>query len=171
MVRMPRSTPKWPKAAGIEINVNVTPAESFWDDVWLKKPLLTSAWSMRPAGEGLAYPYRAISDVNETHWKRQDYDDLLTKANCDTVDTAERDQALSGRGKLLADEGGVIVPIVRSPGAGAAQGLHWLHPACAELQSELRRYLLREVARAILLPGPSSSRRAGQDGRSWRCRF
>ena len=34
------------KAAGIEINVNVTPAESYWDDVWLKKPLLTSAWYM-----------------------------------------------------------------------------------------------------------------------------
>jgi peptide/nickel transport system substrate-binding protein len=110
MVRMAQVYAEMAKAAGIEINVNVTPAESFWDDVWLKKPLLTSAWSMRPAGEGLAYPYRTISDVNETHWKRQDYDDLLTKANA-TVDTAERIKLYQAAGKLLADEGGVIVPM------------------------------------------------------------
>ena len=72
------------KAAGIEINVNVTPAESYWDDVWLKKPLLTSAWYMRPAGEAFAYAYRSGSDSNETHWKRQDYDDLLTQAGATT---------------------------------------------------------------------------------------
>ena len=45
------------KPAGFDINVVVTPAESFWDDVWLKKPIVTSAWSMRPPGEGLAVAY------------------------------------------------------------------------------------------------------------------
>jgi peptide/nickel transport system substrate-binding protein len=90
--------------------VQVTPPDSYWDDVWLKKPFLTSAWSMRPAGEGLAYPYRSISDVNETHWKRQDYDDLLTKANT-TVAEAERLKLYQQAGKPLAEEGGVIIPM------------------------------------------------------------
>ena len=54
MVRMAQVYAEMAKAAGIDINVIVTPAESFWDDVWLKKSIVTSAWSMRPPGEGLA---------------------------------------------------------------------------------------------------------------------
>lgn len=110
MVRMAQVYAEMAKSAGIEVNVNVTPPESYWDDVWLKKPILTSAWSMRPAGEGLAYPYRSISDVNETHWKRQDFDDLLTKANT-TVDVEERTKIYQAAGKLLSEEGGVIIPM------------------------------------------------------------
>ena len=110
MVRMAQAYAEMAKEAGIDINVIVTPAESFWDDVWLKKPFLTSAWSMRPAGEGLAYPYLTTSDVNETHWKRQDFDDLLQKANT-TVDVAERNKVYQQAAKLLADEGGVIIPM------------------------------------------------------------
>ena len=46
--------------AGIVVNVISTPAESFWDDVWLKQPFVTSAWSRRPVGiaEGMAYTCR-----------------------------------------------------------------------------------------------------------------
>jgi peptide/nickel transport system substrate-binding protein len=110
MVRMSQVYAEMAKAAGIEINVNVTPAESYWDDVWLKKPLLTSAWYMRPAGEALAYAYRSGSDSNETHWKRQDYDDLLTQASA-TSDPAERAKLYQAAGKLLADEGGVVIPM------------------------------------------------------------
>ena len=51
------------KAAGFDINVVVTPADSFWDDVWLKKPIVTSAWSMRPPGEGLAVAYIADREM------------------------------------------------------------------------------------------------------------
>ncbi len=110
MVRMARAYAEMAGAAGIDINVNVTPAESYWDDVWLKKPLLTSAWSMRTPGEGLAYAYRSSSDSNETHWKRQDYDDLLTKASA-TADPAERGKLYQAAGRLLAEEGGVIIPL------------------------------------------------------------
>jgi peptide/nickel transport system substrate-binding protein len=110
MVRTAQVYAQMAKAAGIQITVNVTPAESYWDDVWLKKPLVTSSWSMRPASEGLSYPYGSNSDVNETHWKRQDYDALLAQAEA-TVNAAERTKLYQAAGRLLAAEGGVIIPM------------------------------------------------------------
>ena len=110
MVRMAQAYAEMAKGAGIEVNVNIAPAETYWDDVWLKKPLLTSSWFLRPPSDALGYPYRSTSDSNETHWKRQDYDDLLTKANA-TANPAERSKLYQAAGKLLAEEGGVIIPL------------------------------------------------------------
>jgi peptide/nickel transport system substrate-binding protein len=108
--RMTEAYAEMAKEAGIEVTVNKVPPDSYWDDTWLKKSFLTSAWSMRPPGEGLAYPYRAISDVNETHWKRADFDDLLTKASTALTDD-ERTKYYKDAQKLLAEEGGVIIPM------------------------------------------------------------
>ncbi len=110
MVRMAQVYAEQAKAAGIEINVIVTPAESFWDNVWLQKPIVTSAWSMRPPGEGLAVAYVQDAKWKETHWERLDYDALLAKANA-TVDEAERLKLFQQTGELLATEGGLILPM------------------------------------------------------------
>jgi peptide/nickel transport system substrate-binding protein len=110
MVRMAQVFAEMAKPAGININVIVTPAESFWDEVWLKKSIVTSAWSMRPPGEGLAVAYTQDAKWPETHWKRPDYDALLLKANT-TVDTEERNKLYQEAGRMLAEEGGVIIPM------------------------------------------------------------
>ena len=110
MVRMAQVFAEMAKPAGININVIVTPAESYWDEVWLKKPILTSAWSMRPPGEGLAVAYTKDAKWPETHWVRPEYDELLLKANT-TVDPEERNKLYQQAGKMLAEEGGVIVPM------------------------------------------------------------
>jgi peptide/nickel transport system substrate-binding protein len=110
MVRMAQVYAEMAKPAGIDINVIVTPAESFWDDVWLKQPAVTSAWSMRPPGEGLAVAYTQSAKWKETHWERPDYDALLLKANT-TVDAAERTKLFQQTGELLAKEGGLVLPM------------------------------------------------------------
>jgi peptide/nickel transport system substrate-binding protein len=110
MVRMAEVYAQMAAAAGIQITVNVTPADSYWDDVWLKKPLVTSSWSMRPPVEALSYPFRSSSDVNETHWKNADYDRLLAQADA-TVDAGERLKLYQAAGKLLAEEGGIVIPM------------------------------------------------------------
>jgi peptide/nickel transport system substrate-binding protein len=110
MVRMAQVYARMAAAAGIHITVNVTPAESYWDDVWLKKPLVTSSWSMRPPVAALSYPFRSTSDVNETHWTRDDYDRLLSQAGS-IAEPAERAKVYKAASKLLAEEGGIIVPM------------------------------------------------------------
>ncbi len=110
MVRMAQVFAEMAKPAGFDINVIVTPAASFWDEVWLHKSIVTSAWSMRPPGLGLAVAYTQNAKWKETHWERPDYDALLLKANT-TVDTAARIQLYQQAGKMLADEGGLILPM------------------------------------------------------------
>ena len=110
MVRMAQVYAEMAKPAGFDINVVVTPAESFWDDVWLKRPIVTSAWSMRPPGEGLAVAYTKEAKWPETHWNRPDYDALLLKAST-TVDEAARLDLYEQAGRMLAEEGGVILPM------------------------------------------------------------
>ena len=105
MVRMAQVFAEMAKPAGFDINVVVTPAESFWDDVWLKKPVVTSAWSMRPPGEGLAVAYTQNAKWKETHWERPDYDALLLEANT-TADPAKRVKLHQDVGKLLARKAG-----------------------------------------------------------------
>jgi peptide/nickel transport system substrate-binding protein len=110
MVRMAQVYAEMARPAGIDINVVVTPAESFWDDVWLQKPIVTSAWSMRPPGEGLAVAYVQSAKWKETHWERPDYDELLNTANT-TVDETARLDEFKQAGELLATEGGLILPM------------------------------------------------------------
>jgi peptide/nickel transport system substrate-binding protein len=110
MVRMAQVFAEMAKPAGFNMNVIVTPAESYWDEVWLKKPILTSAWSMRPPGEGLAVAYTQDAKWPETHWVRPEYDALLLKANT-TVDPQERNKLYQQASKMLAEEGGVIIPM------------------------------------------------------------
>jgi len=110
MVKMAQVYAQMAADSGITVNVNVTPAESFWDDVWLKYPFVTSAWSMRPPAEGLSIAYTKDAKWNETHWYRDDYDDLLKKAAV-TPDIAERTKLYQQAQELLAAEGGVIIPM------------------------------------------------------------
>ena len=98
--------------AGIEVNLINTPADSFWDDVWMKRPMHSGTWIARPPQAALSIAYRKEADWNETHWRRDDYDALLDEAG-QTVDTQKRKQLLQDAQRLLADEGGVIIPAFR----------------------------------------------------------
>lgn len=110
MVRMAQAFAEQVRPAGFDINVVVTPAESFWDDVWLNRPIVTSAWSMRPPAEGLAYAYTTDAQYNETHFRRADFDALLAQA-ATTTDPEARLAVYAAAGQMLAEEGGVIIPM------------------------------------------------------------
>ncbi|MEX2647802.1 MAG: ABC transporter substrate-binding protein [Alphaproteobacteria bacterium] len=120
--------------AGITVNVNVTPAESFWDDVWLKKSFVTSGWSVRPPIEGLSVAYTKETDWNETHWKRDDFEALLAQARSE-LDPAKRADILKQAQKLLADEGGVIVAMFVHQIAG-------LRSACSGFEPHAQNFNL-----------------------------
>lgn len=138
MVRMAQVYAEMAKEAGIDINVIVTPADSFWDDTWLKKPILTSAWSMRPPGEGLAVAYTQTAKWKETHWERPDYDALLLKANT-TVDEAERLKVYQQAGEMLAKEGGVIIPMFVHQVIGIRKGCEGYTPLAQNFNLNFER--------------------------------
>ena len=75
--------------AGIKVNIIMSPADSYWNEIWLKRPFITSNWGGRPTAEALSIAYLSKAQFPETHWYRTDYDDLIAKAN-GTVDADER---------------------------------------------------------------------------------
>ena len=89
--------------AGIKVNIIMSPADSYWNEIWLKRPFITSNWGGRPTAEALSIAYLSKAQFPETHWYRQDYDELIAKANA-TVDRGRAAQDLpagakaSGRG-------------------------------------------------------------------------
>jgi peptide/nickel transport system substrate-binding protein len=95
--------------AGIRVELVNTPSESYWDNIWLKKPFITSSWGGRPPAEAFAIAYNCKSAYPETHWCREDFDALLLKASA-TIDPAERTKVYQEAQRIVTEEGGVIVP-------------------------------------------------------------
>jgi peptide/nickel transport system substrate-binding protein len=115
--------------AGINVKLVKTPAGEYWDDIWLKKPFVCSAWSGRAADEALSVAYLSDAQWNETHWKRRDYDALISQARR-TVDDAKRGALYQQAQRLLRDEGGILIPMFPDAiGATRANVAGWsLHP-------------------------------------------
>ena len=70
-------------AAGIRIEVNNADPTTFWDEVWMKKPLTTSYWGGRPANEGLSVQLRSGGDWTESFYNNPRFDELLDLASAE----------------------------------------------------------------------------------------
>jgi peptide/nickel transport system substrate-binding protein len=98
------------KAAGIAINVKNASADSYYSEIWMKKPFITSWWSTsRPIDQLLNQVYRWPSGWNESHWDNADFAGLLDSARKE-ADAAKRKQYYQDAQKLLIEDSGTIVP-------------------------------------------------------------
>lgn len=115
--------------AGIRVKLTKAPAADYWSAVWLKQPFVCSSWSGRGADDALAAPYLSTSDWNETHWKRPEFDALITEARA-TTDAARRTELYGKAQQLLRDDGGAIISVFPDAlGASRANVSGWkLHP-------------------------------------------
>ena len=96
--------------AGIKVNIiNDAPGE-YWDTIWLKQPFAVSNWGLRTTPAALAVAYRKSSKWNETHFFKDDYDALLDKA-ATTLDPVARRKLYQEAGRMIAEDGGVIIPM------------------------------------------------------------
>jgi peptide/nickel transport system substrate-binding protein len=98
------------KKAGISVELRTSPADSYYTDVWIKKPFCTSYWyTGRPVDQLLNQVFRSGSSYNETAWSSSAFGSLLDSARRQT-DAAKRRQLYQDAQKLLVDESGSIVP-------------------------------------------------------------
>lgn len=96
--------------AGIDIEVIREPNDGFWNDVWQKKPFLTSNWGAR-ATEDMIFTtvYYGEAPWNETFWRNKRFDALLLEARTE-LDHARRAEIYGEMQRIVRDEGGAIVP-------------------------------------------------------------
>jgi len=110
MMNMVQAYAQMAAEAGITVNIVSVPAESYWDDTWLKQPFGVSGWTMRSPAEGLAIAYTKDAKWNETHFYNDEYDATL-KAAATELDEGKRNELYKKAQRMLADEGGTILPI------------------------------------------------------------
>ena len=97
------------KPAGIEINVVREPSDSYWSDVWLKKPWCASYWSGRPSIDWFVTTvYAKGAAWNETAWDNARFNELLVAARGET-DQKKRADMYAEMQQLIHDDGGVVV--------------------------------------------------------------
>ncbi len=99
------------KACGIEIEVVREADDSYWDNVWLKKPWCGGYWGGRPTEDWIfSQIYSAGADWNETHWNNARFNELLLIARSE-LDTAKRREMYVEMQQLVSEDGGALIPM------------------------------------------------------------
>jgi len=96
--------------AGINVKVTRTPEDTFWSEIWMQKPFHSSSWSGRPCDEALFIAYHSEATWNETHFYREDFDDLIEGARM-AMDPDRRSELYQKAQQLLSQEGGTLIPM------------------------------------------------------------
>src|SRR5690606_16292915 len=68
------------KDAGIRVNLVMTAADGYWDDVWMQEPMFVTGWGQRPAAQILPEAFRSDAAWNESYYKDPAFDALLDTA-------------------------------------------------------------------------------------------
>lgn len=95
--------------AGIDVTVNRAPADGYWSDIWLKHPWCFVYWNGRPTIDWmLSTSYVSTSSWNDTYFKNDRFDSLLTMARAEADETKRRAMYHEAQ-ELLHNEGGTTV--------------------------------------------------------------
>ncbi|MET9911399.1 ABC transporter substrate-binding protein [Streptomyces sp. NPDC006476] len=99
------------KRAGIRIRVKTAAADSYYTQIWMKKPLMATYWyTGRPVDQLFTQIFRSGSSYNETAWSDKEFDAVLDRARAETDDTKRRE--LYGEAQtLVIEKGGAMTPM------------------------------------------------------------
>jgi len=124
--------------AGINVDIQQTPSDGYWNDIWLKEPFCVSSWGERQADQVLNELYRTGADWNETAWSSPEFEKLLDDARRE-LDFEKRKAIYQQAQQMLADEGGSIIPVF-------ASSLRAMHTRVKGITAESRTYNWAKVA-------------------------
>ncbi|MGH3993807.1 MAG: ABC transporter substrate-binding protein, partial [Pseudonocardiaceae bacterium] len=99
--------------AGIDLELDVRPADSYWEEAWLKVPMFVSAWIARPTAAMLRLLFLSKSSSNETHWGGQEWDKRFFEAQ-GTLDPEARGGLYQKLQSEIVDQGGYLVPYMHA---------------------------------------------------------
>jgi peptide/nickel transport system substrate-binding protein len=97
------------RKAGIRVNVVNSPAATYWDQIWLKKPFITDDWVRRHVSVMLPLAFSRTAPWNETKFQSEEFDSLVVKA-AQTVDARTQRELYAQALRLLQDKSGAISP-------------------------------------------------------------
>jgi peptide/nickel transport system substrate-binding protein len=96
---------------GINIKVNKTPRDAYWDNVWMKAPWCASYYNGGTVEDYIfSLVYASDASWNESHWKSERFDTLLKQARGELNDSRRCDMYREMQ-KIVRDEGGSVIPV------------------------------------------------------------
>ncbi|WP_299738632.1 ABC transporter substrate-binding protein [uncultured Roseobacter sp.] len=99
------------QAAGIPLEIKREPNDGYWSEVWNVQPFCASYWGGRPVQDQMySTAYLSTADWNDTRFKVPEFDEMLLAARAE-IDEAKRKDIYSKMGRMLRDEGGLILPM------------------------------------------------------------
>ncbi|MDX6348550.1 MAG: peptide/nickel transport system substrate-binding protein [Streptomyces sp.] len=99
------------KRAGIRITVKTASSDSYYSQIWMKKPLMATYWyTGRPVDQLFNQIFRSGSSYNETAWSDKTFDTLIDAARRETDDTRRGDLYAQAQARVIED-GGAMTPM------------------------------------------------------------
>jgi peptide/nickel transport system substrate-binding protein len=97
--------------AGLNFEIRREPVDGYWSNIWMKRPFHMSTFQGRPTAD-MVLGVNHLSDAkwNETHYRSEKVDKLLNEART-MSDTAKRKELYCEVERLIADDGGTILPM------------------------------------------------------------
>ena len=96
---------------GLTFNVKRVPTDGYWGAIWMKKPLHTSGWNMRPtANIMMTLNCAGGAPWNESRYVSERFDSLLLQSRGE-LDPGKKAEMYCEMQKLIRDEAGVIIPV------------------------------------------------------------
>jgi len=97
--------------AGIQVSIKRQPADSYWDDVWMKAPFSMGYWGGRPTADQMfSTAWQSTAKWNDTHWKNEKFDSLLIQARS-LLDEQKRAEIYGELQQIASDDGGAMIPL------------------------------------------------------------
>ena len=113
--------------AGIKLNLNVMPANKYWE-IWDKTPFGCTSWTHRPLGTMvLSLAYRKGVPWNESHYDNPEFDKALDDAES-TLDVTARRAKMEKVEKILQDDAIILQCLWRPIYTVAAKKVHGYPP-------------------------------------------
>lgn len=95
-------------AAGIRVNIKQVPSDGYWSEVWMQKDAVTTRWNERPADQALNEIYLSTAKWNESYYKDEAFDALLSQARSELDFDKRRELYAQAQAHLLQTAGTLI---------------------------------------------------------------
>lgn len=98
------------REAGLDLEVQRAPADGYWSNIWMQRPMHMAGWNMRPtANIMLSLSVHSEAKWNESKFKSERLDKLLVEAR-GVIDLAKRKEMYCEILRITRDEAGLGIP-------------------------------------------------------------
>jgi peptide/nickel transport system substrate-binding protein len=101
------------KAAGITVQIEQVPGNSYWSEHWMQSALTVSNWSLFPSADTiLSLVYHSTGVWNESGIQSAELDALIEAGRAE-ADVSKRAEIYAQVQQIIQEEGGTLVPYFR----------------------------------------------------------